>query len=401
MLNQARQLAPQLIETRRTLHQWPELSFEEYRTAALVAHRLHDLGIPHETEVARTGVVAWVGNGNGPTIALRADMDALPIQEETGLPFSSQRPGIMHACGHDAHTTMLLGAAEILKRHEAELQGRVKFIFQPSEERIDVGGYSGAKLMVEEGVAEDIDVILGVHVDPSLDVGKIGVRPGPMMAAADRFEMEILGHAAHGAYAYQGVDAIVLAAQVINAAQTLISRRIPAINEGVVTFGTISGGLRENIICDRVSLEGTVRSFEPAIRDQLQQELEDVAAIARQLGGDYRYRYFRGNPAVINDGQLTGFISRIGGQLFGADHVVEAPKTTGGEDFSWFSCKARGSFIRIGAHNPTWPSKLKLHTPNFQIDENALVVGAALLAQSAHRWLREYDPEHWGHVENC
>ncbi len=401
MLNQARQLAPKLIETRRTLHQWPELSFEEHRTAALVAHQLHDLGISHETEVARTGVIAWVGNGDGPTIALRADMDALPIQEETGLPFSSQRPGIMHACGHDAHTTMLLGATEILKRHESELQGRVKLIFQPSEERIDADGYSGARLMAEEGVIEDVDVILGLHVDPSLDVGKIGVRPGLMMAAADRFEMEILGQAAHGAYAYLGVDAIVLAAQVINAAQTLISRRIPAIHEGVITFGTISGGTRENIICDRVLLEGTVRTFDPAIRDQLQQELEEVAAIARHLGGDYRYRYFRGNPAVINDGQFTGFVSRIGGQLFGVDHVVEAPKTTGGEDFSWFSCKTRGSFVRIGAHNPAWPTKYKLHTADFQIDEDALVVGAALLAQSAHRWLREYDSDHWPHVSNC
>ena len=401
MLSEAQAIAPKLIETRRTLHQWPELSFEEYRTAALVAHRLHDLGIPHETEVARTGVVGWIGNGDGPTIALRADMDALPIQEETGLPFSSQRPGVMHACGHDAHTAMLLGAAEILKRHEGELRGRIQLIFQPSEERIGVDGYSGAKLMVEEGVTADVDVILGLHVDPSLEVGKIGVRPGPMMAAADRFEMEILGQAAHGAYAYLGVDAIVLAAQVINAAQTLVSRRIPAIHEGVVTFGTISGGTRENIICDRVFLEGTVRSFDPAIRNQLQQELEDVAAIARHLGGDYRYRYFRGNPPVINDGQLTGFVSRIGGQLFGVDHVVEAPKTTGGEDFSWYSCKTRGSFIRIGAHNPAWPGKHRLHTADFQIDEEALVVGAALLAQSAQRWLYEYDPEHWRHVENC
>ncbi len=296
---------------------------------------------------------------------------------------------------------MLLGAAEILKRHEGELRGRIQLIFQPSEERIGVDGYSGAKLMVEEGVTADVDVILGLHVDPSLEVGKIGVRPGPMMAAADRFEMEILGQAAHGAYAYLGVDAIVLAAQVINAAQTLVSRRIPAIHEGVVTFGTISGGTRENIICDRVFLEGTVRSFDPAIRNQLQQELEDVAAIARHLGGDYRYRYFRGNPPVINDGQLTGFVSRIGGQLFGVDHVVEAPKTTGGEDFSWYSCKTRGSFIRIGAHNPAWPGKHRLHTADFQIDEEALVVGAALLAQSAQRWLYEYVPEHWRHVENC
>jgi amidohydrolase len=328
-------------------------------------------------------------------------MDALPLEEDTGLFFSSRRPGIMHACGHDAHTTMLLGAAELLKRHEAELKGRVKLIFQPSEERIDAEGYSGAKLMVEEGVADDIDAIIGVHVDPSLDVGTIGLRPGPMMAAADRFEMEILGQTAHGAYAHLGVDAIVLAAQVITAAQTLVSRRIPAINEGVVTFGMISGGVRENIICDRVALEGTVRTFDPDIRDQLQQGLEDVAAIARQMGGDYRYRYFRGNPPVINDGLLTGFVSRIGGQLFGVDKIGEAAKTTGGEDFSWYSCKTRGTFVRIGTHDPGWPAKYKLHTPDFRIDERALVIGAALLAQSAQRWLHEYDPNHWFPYANC
>lgn len=401
MLSDAQSIAPKLIETRRTLHQWPELSFEEQRTAALVAHKLHDLDIRYETEVARTGVIGWIGNGDGPTIALRADMDALPIGEETGLFYSSQRPGVMHACGHDAHTTMLLGAAEILKRYEADLPGRVKLIFQPSEERIGDDGYSGAKLMVEEGVADDIDAIIGVHVDPSLEVGTIGLRPGPMMAAADRFEMEILGQAAHGAYAYLGVDAIVLTAQVITAAQTLISRRIPAIQEGVITFGTISGGVRENIICDRVSMEGTVRTFDPAVRDLLEKELEDVAAIARQMGGDYRYRYFRGNPAVINDGLMTGFVSRIGGQLLGQDKISEAAKTTGGEDFSWYSCKTRGTFVRIGTHNPAWPTKHKLHTPDFQIDEDALVVGSALMAKSAYRWLREYDPNHWFPYSNC
>ena len=401
MLDEAQELAPELIRIRRQIHRWPELGFEEHRTAALVARRLHDLGIPHETEVARTGVVGWVGNGDGPTIALRADMDALPIHEATGADYASQRPGIMHACGHDAHTTMLLGAAELLKRHENELKGRVKLIFQPSEEMMGPDGKSGGRLMVEEGVADDIEAIIGLHMDPSIEVGKIGVRPGPMMAAADKFEMEILGKAAHGAYAYQGVDAIVLAAQVINAAQTLISRRIPAIKEGVVTFGVIHGGARENIICDRVHLAGTVRSFDPAIRDQLERELEQVAAITRVLGGDYRYLYIRGNPPVINDGQLTGFVARIGGQMLGGERVVEAAKTTGGEDFSWFSCQTRGAFVRIGARNPNWDVTRPLHTPTFDIDERALPIGAALLAQSAIRWLKEYDPDLWPRVSHC
>ncbi|NOX60847.1 MAG: amidohydrolase [Chloroflexi bacterium] len=401
MLDEAQELASELIRTRRQIHRWPEPGFEEHRTAALVARRLHELGIPHETEVARTGVIGWLGNGDGPTIALRADMDALPIHEATNAEYASQRPGLMHACGHDAHTTMLLGAAELLKRHEKELKGRVKLIFQPCEEMMGPDGKSGGRLMVEEGVADDVDVIIGLHMDPNIEVGKIGVRPGPMMAASDKFEMEILGKAAHGAYAYQGVDAIVLAAQVINAAQTLISRRIPAIKEGVVTFGVIHGGVRENIICDRVHLAGTVRSFDAAIRDQLERELEEVAAIARVLGGDYRYRYIRGNPAVINDGQLTGFVARIGGQMLGGDQVLEAPKTTGGEDFSWFSCKTRGAFVRLGARDPQWKEVRPLHTPIFDIDERALPIGAALLAQSAIRWLKEYDPDLWPRVSHC
>ncbi len=395
MFDEALALTPNLSDIRRTLHKWPELSFEEYRTAAFVSRTLHDMGIPHETEVARTGVIGWLGNGKGPTIALRADMDALPIHEENKIDYVSQRPGIMHACGHDAHTAMLLGAAYLLKQHEGELKGRVKLIFQPAEERIDADGMSGAKLMLEEGVIEDVDAIVGLHVDPGMEVGKIGLRPGPMMAAADKFDLEILGKKAHGAYAYQGVDAIVIAAQVINAAQMLISRRIPAVQEGVVTFGTINGGSRENVICDRVVLSGTVRTFDPAIQDQLEAELDEISAIARQLGGDYRLHYIRGNPPVINDGQLTGFLARTSLQLLGTENVTEAAKTAGGEDFAWYNLKTRGTFVRIGARNPNWDAIRPLHTSIFEIDEGALPVGSAVLAQSALRWLHEYDADNW------
>ena len=395
MLEQAQALFPELVSIRRHLHQWPELSFEEYETGAFVAKTLHDLGIPHDTEVARTGVIGYLGQGDGPTIALRADMDALPIDEENDVPYRSKRPGVMHACGHDSHTTMLLGAAMLLKQVEDQLPGRVKLIFQPAEEIIGGDGYSGAKLMVEEGVVDDVDAIIGIHVDPTLPAGKVGVRPGPMMAAADRLVIEILGKKAHGAYAYLGTDAIVLAAQVIMAAQTLVSRRIPAVQEGVVTFGEIHGGVRENIISDRVTLTGTVRTFHPEIRDQLEKELEDVVSIVQKMGGDYTYRYLRGNPAVINDGLLTGFLSRIAKQVLGAENVREAAKTTGAEDFSWYMLHTRGAFMRVGAKNPDWPEVRPLHTPTFDIDERALPVGSAVIAQSAIQWLKEYDPERW------
>lgn len=395
MYQHALDITPLLIQLRRTLHQWPELSFEEYRTASFLAARLSELDIPFETEVARTGLVGWIGNGRGPTVALRADMDALPIKEENDSDYVSERPGIMHACGHDAHMTMLLGAAMLLKAHEDELNGRVKLIFQPAEEIVGPDGKSGASLMIEEGVIDDVDAIFGLHVDPGFEVGKIAIRPGPMMAAADRFELDILGKAAHGAYAYQGVDAIVLAAQVINAAQTLISRRIPAVKEGVITFGTIQGGARENVLCGRVHLSGTVRTFEAAIRDQLESELHDVSAITRQLGGDYHLEYIRGNPSVVNDGRLTGFVARVAGQMLGADQVLEAPKTTGGEDFAWYGLETRSTFMRIGVRNPEWPAIRPLHTPIFDLDERSLAIGAAMLASSASQWLREYDPDVW------
>lgn len=395
LLTQAQALAPELTRIRRRLHQQPELAFAEHHTAAFVAHRLHELGIPCDTEVARTGVVGYLGNGSGPTIALRADMDALPIPEENDVPYRSQNEGVMHACGHDAHTAMLLGAAQLLKQREHELKGRVKLIFQPAEEVIDAEGNSGATLMLAEGVIDDVGSIIGVHVEPALPAGQIGLRPGPMLAAADRFELEILGKAAHGAYAYQGVDAIVLAAQVITAAQTLVSRRIPAVQEGVVSFGVIQGGARENVVCDRVLLVGTVRSFQPEIRDQLERELQQIASIARAMGGDYRLRYTRGTPSLVNDGQLTGFLSRIGRQCLGAEAVTEAAKSTGGEDFAWYGERTRSAFVRVGVRHPDWPARRPLHTPTFEIDEHALPVGAALLAASALHWLAEYDPGHW------
>jgi len=398
MYAHAKALLPNLIAIRRHLHQWPELSFQEYETSAFVAKQLHDLGVPHDIEVARTGVVGYVGKGDGPTLALRADMDALPILEENDVPYRSRREGVMHACGHDAHTTMLLGAAMLLKGVEDQLPGQVKLIFQPAEEIIGGDGYSGAKLMVEEGVVDDVDAIIGIHVDPTLVVGTVGVRPGPMMAAADRIEIDILGKKAHGAYAYLGADAIVLAAQVILAAQTIISRRIPAVQEGVITFGEIHGGVRDNIISDRVHLTGTVRSFDPAIRDQIEKELEEVVSIVQKMGGNYRYHYARGNPPVINDGQLTGFLARMAKQVLGPDQVVEAAKTAGAEDFSWYMKRTRGTFMRVGVKHPDWPEVRPLHTPIFDIDERALAVGAAVIAQSAIRWLQEYDPDHWPRV---
>ncbi len=267
LLDRAKQLEPRLREIRRELHRWPELGFQEFRTAARIAEVLSSLGVPFRSGIARTGIVATLGNG-APTIALRADMDALPIHEKTGLPFASQVPGVMHACGHDAHVASLLGAAMLLS--EAEFSGSVRLIFQPAEETTDEEHRSGAYRMIEAGALEGVDAIAAAHVVVDEPVGTLLVSEGPILAATDAFELTILGSAAHGAYPHKGIDAIVLAAQVVNAIQSIVARRIDPMEAGVITVGTIAGGRKANVIAYRVELTGTIRSFSPAVRRQPQ-----------------------------------------------------------------------------------------------------------------------------------
>jgi IAA-amino acid hydrolase len=385
LLLRAGELAPRLIEIRRTIHRHPELGFREQRTAALVADTLHSLGARVETGVGKTGVVGHMG-AEGPVVALRADMDALPIQELNQTDYASTVPGVMHACGHDVHTACLLGAAMLLK--EVQLKGQVRLLFQPSEEGMDDEGKSGATRMIDEGAFENVEAVFGLHVDGRYTAGTLACSPGYVMAAMDNFEATILGNTAHGAQAYLGVDAVLLAAQVVSALHTVVSRRIPALDSGVISIGMIHGGTKENILAGQVELRGTIRSFEPEVRQTLIREIERACSVARALGGDYHLSIREGVPVLVNDPALTSFARKVARGLVGAKAVKEVKPEMGSEDFSLYTQRARGCYITLGTGVPGQPVR-PLHHPCFDVDESALPLGAATLAQLAVSYLEE------------
>lgn len=381
----------QIRNWRRAIHRYPELGFTETRTAALVSKTLTDLGVEVETEVAKTGVVGIIRGGNGPTVGLRADMDALPITEQNGTEFDSTRPGLMHACGHDAHTAMLLGAAAILRQlaGAGRLPGTVRLLFQPSEENQDDEGKSGGMRMVEEGALAGLDAVFGLHVDTALNTGTVATRPGPMMASADKFEIRLFGAAAHAARPHQGLDTIALAAHVIQAVHQIVSRRLNPVDEGVITIGTIQGGTKDNIIADKVVMTGTVRSFTPENRQFLLDELQRACRVIEPLGGRVEVDVLRGYPPLVNDAEASQLMAGALRDLLGAEQVLEAPKMMAAEDFSIMLHAVPGCFLRLGVHDPAWSERHFVHTPTFQLDEAALPIGAASLAATAWQWLQE------------
>ena len=385
-LDRAQALKEKLIAIRRDLHAHPELAFQEVRTAQRVAETLHDLHIEYETGVAHTGVVAYLGEGE-PRVALRADMDALPILEANMMEFKSQSAGLMHACGHDAHTAGLLGAAMMLNEDFAQgkLKGSVKLLFQPAEENIGADGKSGGELMVEAGALNDVDAVIGLHVISTLPVNQIYVRPGPFMAAVDTFEGDVIGRGGHGAYPHEALDPIWLAAMVINAIHGIISRRTNPVKQGVISVTMIHAGTASNIIPESVHLTGTIRSFESEVRDQLHGDLERAFAVARALGGDYKLSILRGYPTTVNDPKMAEFIRVMATDLVGAEHVEEADMHMGAEDFSFMARAKPGVFFNVGAKKDS--VNRPHHNPNFDIDENAIPTSAALLAEAARVYL--------------
>jgi len=384
LLHRAQALQETLTDVRRTIHRYPELGFQEVETARLVAVRLREMGLAVREGVGRTGVVGQLGSGH-PCIALRADMDALPIQEENDVPYASQRPGVMHACGHDAHVACLLGAAMLLAE-SPPAQGQVRFLFQPSEEGADAEGKSGAARMIEDGAMEGVDAVAGLHVTSDLRRGQVGFHAGPLMAAADRFLLTIGGKACHAAYPHRGVDAVVLAAQVVLAIQTVVSRRISPVESGVITVGIIRGGVRSNVVAESVHMDGTIRSFSPQVRQQLLSGLEDACRTVEAQGGTYALELQEGFPVTVNDPDMTALVRGVALSMLGGKAVREVRPEMGAEDFSLLAQRAPGCYFRLGTASPGEDPR-RLHSPTFDVDEGALPLGAAVLAGAALRFL--------------
>lgn len=382
-------LQPQLVAWRRKLHQRPELGFQEHLTAEFVAEKLQEWGIEYQTGIAKTGIVATIRGQKSEVrdqkeketvLAIRADMDALPIQEENDVPYRSQHDGVMHACGHDGHTAIALGTAYYLSQHRDTFSGTVKIIFQPAEE-----GPGGAKPMIEAGVLKnpDVDAIIGLHLWNNLPLGTVGVRSGALMAAVETFHCTILGKGGHGAMPHQTIDSIVVAAQIVNSLQTIVARNIDPIESAVVTVGKLHAGTALNVIADTANMSGTVRYFNPKFEGYFVQRIEQIiAGICQSHGAAYELNYSQLYPPVINDPGMAEFVRSQ------AVRVVETPlgivpecQTMGGEDMSFFLQQVPGCYFFLGAANLSRNLAYPHHHPRFDFDETALGMGVEIFVR--------------------
>ncbi len=385
-------LLPEMIEIRHRIHANPELGNREVETAALVAGKLSELGLAVREKIGVTGVVGILeGAHPGPVVAVRADMDALPVTEDTDLPFRSvkrgeylgKEVGLAHACGHDIHTSVVLGTAAALARHRSSLVGTVMFIFQPAEEGPPPGEEGGAKRMLDEGVFGDStpDAIFGLHSWPTIEIGQVGWAAGPTMAAVDHFVVKVRGRQSHGAYPHLGVDPIVMASQAVTAFQTIRSRNLSPLEPSVVTVGIVRGGERFNIIPGEVHLEGTVRTFSPEAREAVRQRIEEILdGVTSAGGGSYEIVQYRNNaPATINDPALARRVRPVLEAAVGAESVIETSPTMGGEDFAYFANRVPGFYFRLGVLEEGTESG-GLHTPTFRAGDGAVETGIRAMA---------------------
>jgi len=388
------EVAPSVIEWRRDFHAHPELANREERTGRVIAERLREMGITElQTGVAGHGVVALVrGAKPGPTLALRADIDALPITEETGFEFASQNPGVMHACGHDTHTAMLLGAAKVLLALREEIHGTVKLIFQPAEEGPPPGEEGGAALMIQQGVLEDpeVEAIFGLHVALELPPGKIGYRHGGMLAAVDRFTVTVTGKQSHAAMPWEGVDPIVTTGQVLTAIQTIASRKIDARQPVVVSVGILRAGEAWNIIPDDVHLEGTIRTHDAEVRKRALAEFRRIVTqTAAAHGAEAEVALDEYGPVTFNDPKLVDRLMPSLARVVGQENLAEVPPVMGGEDFAHYGREVPGCYIFLGARSSDPEAVHRLHHPKMMIDEAALPVGVRAHVTVALDYLRE------------
>ena len=382
-----RALQPQLIQWRRGIHQKPELGFREQLTAELISQKLTEWGIEHQTGIAQTGIAAVIeGNGSGRVLGIRADMDALPIQEENEVPYRSQHNGVMHACGHDGHVAIALGTAYYLSQHRSDFAGTVKLIFQPAEE-----GPGGAKPMIEAGVLKnpDVDAMIGLHLWNNMPLGSVGVRTGALMAATELFDCTVHGRGGHGAIPHQTVDSIVVAAQVVNALQTIVSRNIDPLHSGVVTVGKFHAGTALNVIADTATMGGTVRYFDPSLDGFFEQRIDQIlAGICQSHGATYTLNYRKLYPPVINDGAIANLVRSV------AEAVIETPagvvpecQTMGGEDMSFFLQEVPGCYFFLGSANAERGLAYPHHHPRFDFDETALGWGVEMFVRCVEQYL--------------
>ena len=379
----------ELSDLRRDFHRYPELAFQERRTSEVVAERLREMGCQVRSGVGITGVVGELRNGPGPIVALRADMDALPILEDAEHDYRSTVPGVMHACGHDAHMAGLLGAARLLSEDLAAGRlppGTVRFLFQPSEERMDEEGKSGATRMVEDGAMEGVSAVAGLHVGAHLPSGKVFVKDGPIMAGSDDLHVVVRGRSAHAALPHEGVDALVLAAQGILGAQQTVSRRLSPMENGVVTFGQIQGGVASNVVADEVVLKGTLRYFAEDVRARLHEGVTGAFKGLEAQGGRVEVGIRAGYPPVLNEKTTTEVARRVAAAVVGERDVWEAEPMMGAEDFAILAGKAPGTFLWLGA---ALPDPREHHHPRFDIDESVLPIASALLSGMAEALLLE------------
>jgi amidohydrolase len=387
---QAKETEGKLVEWRRHLHQYPELSNREVKTAAYIVEHLKTLGLEIQTGVAHTGVVALLKTGKpGPVIALRADMDALPVTERNSLPFASketavfngQETGVMHACGHDSHVAILMGVAEILSKNKNDLKGTIKFIFQPAEEGAPLDEEGGAGLMVKEGVLENpkVEVIFGMHIQGIRKLGQIAYKPAGMMAASDWFTITVKGKQSHGSSPWLGIDPIVVSAQIVNGIQTIISRQTELTKEpAVISVGTIHSGIRQNIIPESTEMTGTIRTFDAEMQKDIHQRLiRTVTNIAESAGATAEVKITSMTPVTYNDPKLTEKMVSSLNKAAGDQNVFRIPAVTGAEDFAYYQQKVPGFFFFVGACPPDVdPAKAPSHhTPDFMMDERGMLTG--------------------------
>lgn len=376
-------IAGQIIEWRRDFHRHPEVAFQEKRTSRVIREYLESFDMPVE-EFAETGLRGVLeGNPGGKTVALRADMDALPLKEEGDKEYMSLNPEAAHCCGHDGHMAILMGTAKLLSQRKNEFKGRVVFLFQPSEERIP----GGARLMIEEGALDGVDAIFGLHLWVPLPPGVVGVVKGPMMAQPDDFTIIVKGRGGHGSMPHQAVDPILVASQIVVNAQSIVSRNIDPLKPAVVSFGTIEGGTIYNIIPGEVKLTGTVRSFKPEIKDIAKKRLREIAKhTAKAMGASAEFSYVEGYPPLVNDEAMADFVADVATKTLGKDSVADIDPVMGGEDFAYFLQKVPGAFLFLGAGNGI---DFPHHHPAFDIDERALPVGTFLMTCLALEYLRQ------------